>query len=170
MWNLVKFVKFGQNCEIWSELWDLVKIRKFGMVCYDGVLSSTMEVIQKTWRLYKVLNNLHIPQTTSNYPYITSMLPPDNLQFLFCPENTSKFLWHWTFCWCVRWCSTPRQHKSCKWCWSNMFMGVRRSKFATIPYLEAFFNVLCPPDPHDHIWLTPFGTFLLSWSSATTCY
>ena len=25
-------------------------------------------------------------------------------------------------------------------------MGVRRSKSATIPYLEAFFNVFCPPD------------------------
>ena len=132
------------------------------LIVWNGLVSSTMEVIQKTWRLYKVLNNLHTPQTTSNYPYITSMLPPHNLQFLFCPENTSKFLWHWTFCWFVRWCSTQRQQKSCKWCWSNMFMGVRRSKSATIPYLEAFFNVFCPPDPHDHIWPTPFGTFLLS--------
>ena len=26
----------------------------------------------------------------------------------------------------------------------------------------------CPPDPHGHIWPTPFGSFLLPWSSATT--
>ena len=27
---MVKIVKFGQNCEIWSKLWNLVDIVKFG--------------------------------------------------------------------------------------------------------------------------------------------
>ena len=40
------FLKSGKNCIV--------------MVSY-GLVSRTMEFIQKTWRLYTVLNNLHIP-------------------------------------------------------------------------------------------------------------
>ena len=72
-----------------------------------------------------LLNNLHLLWITSSHPYLTAIFLPYNLHFLFSFQNTSKFLWHETFCLLLSCCTTPVQQERPKWCWSNMSMGVR---------------------------------------------
>ena len=46
MWNSVKIVKFGQNCEILSKLWNSVKIVKSCQNC---------EILSKLWNFVKIV-------------------------------------------------------------------------------------------------------------------
>ena len=54
MINLVKIVKSGPNCEIWSKLWNLVKIVKSGQYC---------EIWSKLWNLVEIVKS---GQTSEN--------------------------------------------------------------------------------------------------------
>ena len=55
LWNLVKIVKFGWNCEIWLKLWNLAEIVKFGWNC---------EIWLKLWNLAE---NVKFDQVQSRF-------------------------------------------------------------------------------------------------------
>ena len=48
--NLVKIVKYGRKCEIWSKLWNPVKFVRFGWNC---------EILLKLWNLATRWHHLH---------------------------------------------------------------------------------------------------------------